>query len=158
MARIEAGKVRPPEDTYRVLVLDGKSDHMPRLTAACKRAGQEVVPCHSIKEAFAFLVTKDHVDVILAEAFLSDESVFEFLKTAKSTPEHKDVPIMIVASEPGAVANFCMPGVEIASRRLGAFKFIVLPEFDEDLLVREIQAILPVQKLPRKEQDPTGAY
>jgi len=157
MPEIEQGALRRAEDTYRVLVLDGKEDHMPRIVKACKEAGQEVVPCRSIKEAFAFLETKDHVDVIVTEAFMENESVFDFLKEAKVTPEHRDVPIVIMAAEPGAIGMFCMPGVAQAAETLGAYKFLVMPKFDEAHLAREIQAILPLDQLPKKEENPKDA-
>lgn len=156
MAEIQKGKRRPPADTYRVLVLDGKNDHMPRIVEACKKAGQEVVPCWSVQDAFKFLDTKDHVDVIVVEAFMEEESVFDFLKAAKEMPEHRDVPIVIMAAEPSAIGLFCMPSVAQSAEVLGAYKFIVMPKFDEMHLVREILAILPWEGLPKRE-DPAAA-
>lgn len=149
MAEIQKGKRKHPANTYRVLVLDGNDDHMPLIVAACKNAAQEVVPCKKITEAFAFLNTENHVDVIVAEAFMEHESIFDFLKTAKESPSYKDVPVMVIACEPGLIAKFCMPSVAHAAEILGVNKFLVMKQFDAVQLVREIQAILP--ELPKKQ-------
>lgn len=153
MSQIERSKSCPDNDAYRILVLASKNDHMPAIVAACKEIGQEVVPCFTIKEAFAFLDTKDHVDLILLEAFLENESAFDFLKAAKETDELKHVPIMIMAAEPGQIGMFCTPSVSQTAELLGAYKFISMPKFDASHLVREIKAILPAEHAPRKVQD-----
>ncbi len=141
-------------ENYRILVLAGKEDHMTRLSEACQEAGQETVCCKTIEDAFAFLETKNHVDVIVAEAFMENESVFDFLVSAKQSDLHKDVPVMIVASEPGDIGLFCMPNIAQTSAVLGAYKFIVLPLFDANHLVREIEAILPHDRKPKKKTLP----
>lgn len=151
MAKIENIKPDSLADNYRVLVLAAKEDQLTRIAEACKDAGQELVSCQTIKEAFDFLDTKNHVDVIVTEAFMENGSVFEFLLAAKQSSQHKDVPIMIVAFEPGDIGLFCMPNIAQTSASLGAYKFIVLPQFDGDHLVREIEAILPLERLPKKQ-------
>ncbi|HEY9776222.1 MAG TPA: hypothetical protein V6C81_20840 [Planktothrix sp.] len=147
-----------PSETYRILVLNEQESQLQQIIKACKRIGQEVVPCQSLSEAFKFLKTKDHVDAFVCEAFMQNESVFEFLKAAKNDAIHKDAPVMLVAAEPTEVAMFCMDGVAQAAEILGAYKFLVLPTFAVDQLTREIEAMLPREKLPMKEIDPAAAY
>lgn len=159
MAKIQKGRhIHAPCDTYRILVLDGKDGHMSDTVKACKRAGHEVVACHTIREAFEFLDSKDHVDAFVTEAFMEDESVFDFLKAAKSDETHKDAPILILAAEPSKLGMFFAPSVAQAAELLGAYKFLVMPKFDIELLIHEIDAMLPHDKLPMKEADPDGAY
>lgn len=143
---------------YRILVLDGQSGHMQEIKDACKNLGQEVVPVTSIAEGLHFLDTKNHVDVVVAEAFLEQESVFEFLKSLKEDPQHKDIPVMIMAAEPSAIGQYCLNSVESAAEILGAYKFLYMPKFDIRRLMREVRAILPEDHAPKKDTDPDGAY
>ncbi len=158
MTKIEAGKPRPPGDCYRILVLGEKIGHLDEIKQACKALGQEVVPVTSIQEGLTFLDTKDHVDVVVAEAFLEQESVFDFLKQLREHPMHQDVPVMLMAAEPSATGEFCLPSVEQAAQVLGAYKFIYMPHFDVKRLMREVQAILPEERAPKRLDDPDNAY
>ncbi len=86
------------------------------------------------------------------EAFLENESIFEFLRTLKSMPDHQDVPVMILAVDPGQVGQFCSQMMKQTSKVLGAHKFIVMAEFDLDHLMREIATLLPEEKNPKKNE------
>ncbi|MDZ4836601.1 MAG: hypothetical protein SGJ27_22720 [Candidatus Melainabacteria bacterium] len=158
MAKIEQGSPRPVDDCYRILVLDVKSNHLDEIKEACKAVGQEVVGVTSIAEGLTFLNTKDHVDVVIAEAFLQNESVFDFLAKLKMKPMHADVPVMLIADEPSQVGTLCLPSVEVTAKLMGAGKFLFMPEFDIKRLMREIEAMLPTERLPKREADPTNAY
>jgi hypothetical protein len=45
-----------------------------------------------------------------------------------------------------------MPSVAQATKILGAYKFLVMPKFDVRHLMREIEAILPKERNPKKEE------
>jgi PleD family two-component response regulator len=158
MAEIERGKPRPENDCYRILVLDDNVEQMRTLAEACKAIGQEVVPVTTIAEGMHFLDTKDHVDLVVAEAFMEDESVFEFLKELKSIEEHQNVPIMIVSVEPGPIARLTNELVARTFKMLGACKFVVMPRFELAKLMDEIAAALPREREPKKNSDPENAY
>ncbi len=151
MTEIERGKPRPENDCYRILVLDDDKEQMEEIKIACLAVGQEVVPVTSIRQGLRFLETKDHVDVIVAEAFLENESVFELLRKLKELPDHQDVPVMIMAVNPGQIGQFCNDMLKHTSKLLGAYKFLVMSKFDVEHLMREIKAILPVETTPKKE-------
>jgi CheY-like chemotaxis protein len=151
MTEIERGKPRPENDCYRILVLDDDLNQMEKIKAACLLVGQEVIAVSTISEGMHFLTTKDHVDVVVAEAFLENESVFEFLKTLKSMPDHQDVPVMVLAVDPGQIGQFCSELMKETSKVFGAHKFLVMAEFDLEHLMREIAALLPEDKTPKKE-------
>ncbi len=150
MTQIEQPTVElPPEQTYRILTLENP-ENVEKLKQACKRAGHQVVPCFTIAEAMRFLETKDHVDVIVAAAHLENESVFSFLQKVKSSDciLHKAQFIMLCA-DPGVLALVTSPSVEIAANLMGADKYLLMPEFDPDKLISEIEPLLPA--VPYKE-------
>lgn len=152
MTEIERGKPRPANDCYRILVLDDDRQQMEKIKAACLLVGQEVVPVSTISEGMHFLTTKDHVDVVVTEAYLEDESVFEFLKALKAIPDHQDVPVMVLAVDPGQIGQFCSQMMQQTFKVFGAHKFLVMAEFDLEHLMREIAALLPEDKIPKKEE------
>jgi len=154
MANLQAGKPRPDNDPYRILVLIQSEDHLSKIKTSCEILGQQVVSFTSLEKAFHFLETKDHVDGCIAEAFLEDESSFDFLKRMKRMPNHERVPVMLVAWEPGDVAKFCADSVASTSTVLGAYKFLIMPDFDVEQLIKEVQAILPERRPPKRMEDP----
>jgi CheY-like chemotaxis protein len=158
MTEIERGKARPDDDCYRILVLDDNSEQMEEIKVACLAVGQELVAVNSIREGIEFLERKDHVDVIVAEAFMQNESVFELLKQLKGLPDHQDVPVMIMSVDPGEIGLFCNHMVKQTAQLFGAYKFLIMPKFDVKKLMREVDALLPHEKQPKREKDPEGAY
>jgi PleD family two-component response regulator len=139
----------PPNDTYRILTLENL-DNIENLKEACKRAGHQVVPVLTIAQAMAFLETKDHVDVIVAAAHLENESVFEFLKRVKEADSHlKDVPFLMLCSEPGTLGLLTSPAVGVAASVMGADQYLLMAEFDAERLMQEIEPLLP--PIPSKE-------
>lgn len=141
-----------PLETYRILMLDDP-ENIERMTLACKQAGHQVVAVSTIERAMLFLQTKDHVDVVVAAAHLQQESVFEFLKQLRSDDSHlKDVPFVMLCADPGFLATVSSPAVEIAANLMGTDKYLLMLEFDPDLLMQEIVLLLPI--VPRKELNP----
>jgi CheY-like chemotaxis protein len=139
----------PPLQTYRILCLEDP-ENMDRLTAACKQAGHQVVPMTTITHAMNFLETKDHVDVIVAATHLQSESVFEFLKRVRDAESHlKDVPFLMLCANHSMLAVLTSPGVELAAAIKGANKYVLMTEFDAQLLMAEIEPLLP--PIPLKE-------
>ena len=153
MKEIQAGMPRPEDDCYRILVLDDNVQQMETIKIACQMLGQEVVPVTSIKEGMNYLNVKDHVDVLVAEVFLENESVFDLLKLLKGKPDHADVPVMLISVHPGHIAQFFNEQMQEAAAFLGAHKFLVMPEFDVESLMKEIAAVLPERKIPKKLKD-----
>jgi CheY-like chemotaxis protein len=133
---------RDAKDTFRILIMDNV-DHVNQLKDACKAAGHSVVPAHTIKEAFAFLDTKNHADVIICAAYLEDQSMFEFLKRLRSNPIHKNSMFAILALEPGISGARTNSSTEQAGKLLGADAFINMPVFDPVQLIAEIHKLLP---------------
>jgi CheY-like chemotaxis protein len=138
------------KNTFRVLIMDTVK-HVNLLKYACKAAGHAVVPAHNIKEAFAFLETEDHADVIICAAYLEDESMFEFLKRLRSVPHHEKTKFAILALAPGVSGTRTNSSTEKAAFLLGANAFINMPEFDAAQLIAEIHNLLPA--VPALEAD-----
>lgn len=150
MTQIEQPTVElPPEQSYRILLLENP-ENVEKLKHACKRAGHQVVPCFTIAEAMRFLETKDHVDVIVAAAHLENESVFNFLQKVKRSDciLHKANFVMLCAN-PGVLATVTSPSVEVAANLMGADKYLLMPEFDAEKLMSELEELFPA--VPYKE-------
>jgi CheY-like chemotaxis protein len=147
------GMPRPEGDKYRILVLDDSIERINAITLACELIGQEVVPVTTIKQGMSFLLTKDHVDVVVSEVYLQDESVFDLLKELKSLPKHASVPVILLAVNPGAIASFLSDTVAEAALMLGAYKFLLMPDYDIPRLMKEIAAVVPLNTVPKKDQD-----
>lgn len=158
MTKIEQGKRLAPEDTYRIMIVDGDSSRMKQVVEACKDVGQEVVSVMSVEESKQFLKTKNHVDVIVAEAFLEHDNIFDLLKMIKEDPRHRDVPVVLMATELGVAGEQCLPSIKHVASILGVYRFVDMPKFDIKRLMLEIRVILADSGLPKKEQDAKGAY
>lgn len=108
------------------------------------------MPVLTIEKAMAFLETRDHVDVIVAAAHLEQESVFEFLSQVKAPDSHlKDVPFLVLCAEPGTLAFLTSPAVEVAANIMGADQYLLMPNFNPEILMEAIESHLP--PIPRKE-------
>lgn len=151
MTEIEAPiKQLPKLDTYRILTLDNP-ENIDKLKVVCKLAGHEVVPVFTISEAMQFLLTKDHVDVIVAAAHLERESVFEFLKKVRLPDSHlHDVKFLMLCAEPGPLGMATSSTVEIAANVMGVDKYLLMPVFNPEQLIQEITELFP--PIPSKEK------
>lgn len=87
---------------------------------------------------------------IIAAAHLENESVFSFLQKVKSSDciLHKAQFFMLCA-DPGMLALVTSPSVEIAATLMGADKYLLMPEFDAEKLVEELEKLFPA--VPYKE-------
>jgi CheY-like chemotaxis protein len=85
--------------------------------------------------------------------YLQNESVFDLLKKLKSLPQHRTVPVILLAVNPGSIASFLSDSVAEVALVLGASKFLVMPDYDVERLMKEIAAVLPLEKAPKKDQD-----
>jgi hypothetical protein len=61
--------------------------------------------------------------------------------------------VILLAVNPGAIATFLSDNVAEVALALGASKFLVMPDYDVERLMKEIAAVLPLNKLPKKDQD-----
>jgi CheY-like chemotaxis protein len=152
MTVIEQGKNPEPEENYRIMLIDGPAGYMQQVKQECKNAGQEVVVVTTVEESRVFLATKDNVDVIVAEAFLEHDSIFELLKSIRQDPRHNDVPVLLMAAEPGAVGEQCLSSIRQVADILGAHRFIYMHKFDMPRLMSEIRSALAEMGLPKKLQ------
>lgn len=151
-AKVEKGSGLPPEETYRILILNDNAKHANVIKTVCKDAGHEVVSVSTVDESMDFLETKDHVDVIVSEGFLETDNVFELLKLLKRNPLLKAVPVLILAIEPSQIGWSCLSSLEQTADILGAYKVVCMPSFDSRSLMSEIREILKMSGVPRKER------
>lgn len=141
---------------YRIVIMLD-APRFDELADACKRHGYEVVRVSTPDECLRFLDTKDHADLIVSASNLENENVFELLVRLKSSAQHKDVPILLVCSEPTHVNLAANVVVETAARVLGVDSYMLMLEFDLDKLLEQIDKTLPAA-WPAKERNPSAAY
>ncbi len=154
MIKIEKPTLKKPAlETYRILTLED-IENIDRLKEACKNAGHEVVPVLTIRQAMEFLELKDHVDVIISATHLQSESVFDFLRRIKAVDSmHRNVPFVMLCLEPGGLARMTSDVVASVAEIMGADHYILMPKFDADELLKQIEPLFP--PIPLKELDPS---
>ena len=139
----DAADALAPDDTFRILLVD-RDAQIERLKHACTDVGYVVVGAGSMAEGVRFLNGKDHVDVIVAAAHLDGDSPLELLQFVRKNAIHKDVIFLILSLEPGVHAAFLDKNAARAGMALGADAYFVMPEFDERVLVAQIQKLQPL--------------
>lgn len=140
------------------MIVGGKYPHLQQIKTALKNSGVEVVSVSNTSEGQEFLDSKDHVDLILSEAFLENDDVFELLRLVRHDPAQNEVPMLIFADEPSNVGQGSIDSISTAANLLGAHAFIHMPEFSLPQLMNEIEAILARCGAPRKQADIENAY
>ena len=144
---------KPPLETWRILFLD-TTENIEQLKATCKECGYAVVGSTTIKEAWAFLEGKDHVDVIVCAAHLEDESMFQFLKDVRDNEKHGNAAFLILSLEPGEAGARMDRSTERAGMLLGADGYLIMPVFDAPELIAQIQKLQP--RIPMLQQSTTA--
>ena len=137
------------EESYRILILDNP-ENVRRMKDACKKAGHEAVPVHTIEEAFDFLHGTDKADVIVCAAHMEHESMMEFVSQVRADEKHEDAAVIMLALEPGEAATRISTSTERAGKVLGADAYITMPRFDAAKLIDEIETHL--SDIPHREQ------
>lgn len=143
---------KSPLETWRILFLDS-ADNIEQLKQACKECGYVVVGSTTIKEAWAFLDGKDHVDVIVCAAHLEEESMFQFLKDVRDNEKHGNAAFLILSLEPGEAGARMDRSTERAGMLLGADGYLLMPVFDAPELIAQIQKLQP--RIPVLQQSTT---
>ena len=144
---------KPALETWRILFLDDNAENIEQLKKSCKKDGYVVAGSTTIKEAWAFLNGKDHVDVIVCAAHLEEESMFQFLKDVRDNEKHGKAAFLILSLEPGEVGARMDRSTERAGMLLGADGYLVMPIFDAIRLVAHIQQLQPA--VPMLQQSTT---
>lgn len=148
-----AKDAKPPLETWRLLFLDN-AENIELLKAACKECGYAVVGSTTIKEAWAFLDGKDHVDVIVCAAHLEEESMFQFLQDVRNNETHRKAGFLILSLEPGEAGARMDRSTERAGMLLGADGYLIMPVFDAAELIAQIQKLQP--RIPMLQQSTTA--
>ena len=143
---------KPPMETWRILFLDS-AENTELLKEACKEWGYVVVGATTLKEAWAFLNGKDHVDVIVCAAHLEEESMFQFLKDVRDNTQHRNASFLILSLEAGASGARMDKTAERAGVLLGADGYLVMPVFDAPELILQIKKVQP--RIPMLQQSVT---
>ena len=144
---------KPTEKTWRILFLDS-IENIGELKEACKKAGYVVIGLTTIHEALAFLLEKDHVDVIVCAAHLEEESMFQFLKSVRDDEIHQNSAFLILSLEPGSVGAQVDLSTARAGMALGADGYLIMPEFDPAELIAQIEKLKPA--VPLLQQSTTA--
>jgi CheY-like chemotaxis protein len=143
---------KPPLQTWRILFVES-ADKIDLLKDAAKHAGYVVVGATTIEEAWAFLESKDHADVIVCAAHLEDESVFEMLRRVRASDVHRNTMFLVLSLEPGEIAARQDRWTKVAGEALGADAYVVMPVFDAHELIAQIRALQPPVPVLQSSKD-----
>lgn len=142
-SRLPEFELNAAADTARRRVLAlGQPKHLSQIEQACTRAGHEVLPATSIAASMA-LLHANSVDLIICETFLEWESVFEFLRQVRATPQYDSVRFMMLCADAGRIAKLASHSVEQAASALGVDRYLFSETFDVETLSSEIELLLP---------------
>jgi CheY-like chemotaxis protein len=87
-------------------------------------------------------------DLIVSDVHLQNGgSVFDFLRWVKGDPHMRNIPFICFSAEPPAVSKYLADGVRTAARSLGAARYISMETFDEAVFLREIEWLMPENKV-----------
>jgi CheY-like chemotaxis protein len=137
-----AENAKCPHETWRILFLDNAAA-IEQLKGACKECGYVVIGATTIKEAFAFLDGTNHADVIVCAAHLEHESMLKFLKAVRDSHVHRNSKFLILSLEPGMAGARVDRSTERAGMLLGADAYSIMPKFDPEELIAQIQKLQP---------------
>lgn len=150
MTDLDPNLIGPTEDIYKALILTCNAEHMEALKKACEFLGQEAICVESSSDCIHVLNGDVVFDILIAEAFMEDGSVFEVLKVLKSKRAEEDIRTMILVLEPDHVGEAAIRAVGRASEVYGVNRFVYMPVLREARLRREINSIIPDDRPPRK--------
>ncbi len=139
-------------ETWRILFLDNAAN-IEQMKTSCKKGGYDVVGSTTIKDSWAFLNGKDHVDVIVCAAHLEEESMFQFLQDVRANKMHGKIAFLILSLEPGILDARIDRSTERVGMLLGADGYLVMPVFDAAELITQIQLLQPA--IPMLQQSAT---
>lgn len=126
-----------------VIALIEQADQEREVSTILRDAGHTVISARNFLEAKAALQRTD-CDLILSDVHLQNGgNVFDFLKWVKTDPRLRQIPFVLVSFSPSQMAKYLRDGLRVASRHLGAAKYIDLDSVDPVLLMEELAEFLP---------------
>jgi DNA-binding response OmpR family regulator len=119
-----------PEDSQMIAACLTQSDH-------------KVFSVKTFPEAIVALAFRP-IDLIISDVHLENGgSVFDFLMWVKRNPATKAVPFVLFGFRRTTLARYLEDGIKIATRSLGAAKYIAMDEFDSKSFCEQIDSLLP---------------
>lgn len=126
----------------QVLMVDHRAEITKKAFLCCALAGLHVVSSSSTKQAIEKLRSEGPFDLIVVEAFMEQESVFEFIKSIRTSSNGSSIPILVVAIESGSAGSLCLNEVIKTAGIVGANDTCVLPRFDGLQLAQAIKKLV----------------
>lgn len=129
----------------KILVLDDPHEGVQLLHTALHKK-HVIVWARSIAQALEELAKPTSpFDLIICGVNLESESLFDFLKAAKSEQRNQKIPFLCFRCSDSNLAKVSDPQIEKTSRILGATDYIAISEMDNDPveLLLKIERNLP---------------
>jgi CheY-like chemotaxis protein len=126
-----------------VLALHENENNSKRVAESLKLSGHDVVLSKNFSHAIEILKNM-HVDLIISDVHLENGgNVFDFLRWARNNPATKNIPFVMLSTEPTRVAKHVEDGVRTSARALGVAMYIAMETFDQEEFRRKIDSLLP---------------
>jgi CheY-like chemotaxis protein len=133
--------------TAKILVTMEHEDQRKLIGNCLEGVGHKVTGVDTFHNAMEILRSADF-DLIISDVHLQNGgSVFDFLRWVKGDPYLRGTPFVCFSGEPPEVGKYLADGVRTAARSLGAARYIAMEKFDGPALLREIEWLIPEQKI-----------
>jgi CheY-like chemotaxis protein len=133
--------------TAKILVTMEHEEERKTIGDCLERVGHKVTQADTFHNAMEILRITDF-DLIVSDVHLQNGgSVFDFLRWVKGDPHMSATPFVCFSAEPPEVGKYLADGVRTAARSLGAARYIGMEHFDGPLFLREIEWLIPVERV-----------
>jgi two-component system cell cycle response regulator len=131
---------------HKILALKDRPEYALALKDLIEPHGYQVLPVHTIEEAYETL-HREAVNMIIIAVHLQDGNVFDFIRTVRAdpNPDIKKLPLICLNLNPRLRARYLNESLAISAKALGADRFITMQSYDAESLWKQIEQMLPAE-------------
>jgi CheY-like chemotaxis protein len=130
---------------HKILALKERPEYAHALKELIEPHGYKVLIAHTVEDAIEIL-HREPIDMVIAAVHLEVGSIFGLIREIRDDINLKNIPIVCLNINPGRCAVYFNDSLEVASRVLGADRFITMQDYDALELWKQIDGMLPVPK------------
>jgi len=128
----------------KILALKERPEYARSFRDMIEPHGYQVVIATTVEAALELLREDDEIDMVIAAVHLEEGNVFDLIREIRRDDDLKRIPIVCLNINPGRCANYLNDSLEVASKALGADRFITMQHYDSEELWKQLDKMLPV--------------